>query len=159
MTEVSYLIDTHKIRLMKLIIVTLGLLLTVPFNGQNQDSRPLSNEQIIKGYFSGWAKKDWSTVASHLADGFTFTSPAPDDHISVAKFKEKCWIQAEHIEGFEFPRIVNYGNEAFAIVHVITKNKKVIRNVEYFKFENGKIKAIEVFFGGSGQGFPTGAGR
>ncbi len=45
--------------------------------------------------------------------------------------------------------------EAFALVHVITTDNKVIRNIEYFNFSNGKIKSIEVFFGGEGEGFPT----
>ncbi|SHG80210.1 hypothetical protein SAMN04488109_1909 [Chryseolinea serpens] len=112
-------------------------------------------EKIIKDYFAGWANKDWNQVSAQLADGFTFTSAAPDDHISVAKFKEKCWVQAQHIQRFEFPKITGNEREAFAIVHVITKENKVIRNVEYFNFANGKIKSIEVFFGGNGQGFPT----
>jgi len=141
---------------MKLLIMILVLVVTAGSSTYSQEPKGLSNEQIIKGYFSGWAKQDWNTIASYLADDFTFTSAAPDDHIPINKFKEKCWPQAEHIERFEFPRIVSNGNEAFAIVHVITKNKKVIRNVEYFRFENGKIKSIEVFFGGTGQGFPTG---
>src|SRR5690242_13031896 len=58
-------------------------------------------ETIIKEYFGGWEKKSWNTVAKRLADGFTFTSPAPDDHISIDEFKEKCWKQAEHIRRFE----------------------------------------------------------
>ena len=140
---------------MKIIIITFSFILAAFLQVRCQNSLHPTNEKIIKGYFAGWTNKDWNAVASHLAHGFTFTSAAPDDHISIDKFKEKCWIQAEHIERFEFPSIVSNGNESFAIVHVITKNNKVIRNVEYFHFENGKIKSIEVFFGGSGQGFPT----
>ena len=30
-------------------------------------------------------------------------------------------------------------------------------NIEYFNFINGKIRSIEVFFGGAGEGFPTNA--
>lgn len=112
-------------------------------------------EAIIKSYFSGWEKKDWNTVARNLAEGFTFTSPAPDDHIDARKFKDKCWVQAEHIKTFEFPKITEAGNQAFAIVHVITSDNRVIRNVELFTFEGNKIKSIEVFFGGNGAGFPT----
>jgi hypothetical protein len=112
-------------------------------------------EKIIKDYFGGWASKDWNQVSAQLAEGFTFTSAAPDDHISIEKFKEKCWVQAQHIQRFEFPKITGNDHEAFAIVHVITKENKVIRNVEYFNFVDGKIKSIEVFFGGNGQGFPT----
>lgn len=115
------------------------------------------HETIIKTYFSGWVQKDWSVVSSQLADGFTFTSPAPDDHIPTAKFKEKCWVQAQHIKRFDFIRITGDSTEAFAMVHVITNDDKVIRNIEYFNFENGKIKSIEVFFGGGGAGFPTNA--
>jgi hypothetical protein len=40
-------------------------------------------------------------------------------------------------------------------VHVITTDERVIRNTEYFTFESGRIRSIEVFFGGTGQGFPT----
>ena len=79
----------------------------------------------------------------------------PDDHISVEKFKEKCWEQATHIQRFEFMKISGNSEEAFAIIHVVTTDNRIIRNVEYFTFANGKIKSIEVFFGGSGQGFPT----
>jgi len=119
------------------------------------ESMQVVAEKIIKSYFAGWEKKDWETVASNLADGFTFTSPAPDDHINIDAFKAKCWVQAEHIRRFDFIKITGNEKEAFAIVHVITNEDKIIRNTEYFKFEKGKIKSIEVFFGGSGQGFPT----
>jgi hypothetical protein len=113
------------------------------------------HEKIIRRYFEGWEKKDWNQVSAQLTEGFTFTSAAPDDHISVEKFKEKCWIQADHIRKFEFVNIMGTTDKAFAIVHVITTDNNVIRNVEYFTFSDGKIKAIEVFFGGSGKGFPT----
>ncbi|HEX5167643.1 MAG TPA: nuclear transport factor 2 family protein [Cyclobacteriaceae bacterium] len=116
-----------------------------------------SAEKSIKAYFSGWQKKDWSIVAGQLADGFSFTSPAGDDHIPVEKFKEKCWVQAEYIKGFEWVRIFERGNEAFALVHVITTDNKIVRNVEFFTFSNGKIKSIEVFFGGTGAGYPSNA--
>jgi hypothetical protein len=112
-------------------------------------------EKIIRAYFAGWVSKDWNQVAAQLADGFTFTSPAPDNHITTQRFKEKCWPQATHIQKFEFIKIIGNDHEAFAIMHVITTDGKVIRNTEYFNFANGKIQSIEVFFGGTGQGFPT----
>ena len=121
------------------------------FNAYSQNEK----EKIIKNYFSGWEKKDWNIVAKNLAEGFTFTSAAPDDHINTQQFREKCWEQAAHIKTFEFPKIAESGNQAFAIVQVITNDNRVIRNVEFFTFEGQKIKSIEVFFGGNGQGFPT----
>jgi hypothetical protein len=113
------------------------------------------HERIIKNYFDGWVKKDWNLVERELAEGFTFTSAAPDDHIPIEKFKEKCWPQATFIQRFEFVKIMGNNNEAFAIIHVVTSDNRIIRNTEYFTFSDGKIKTIEVFFGGSGQGFPT----
>ena len=136
---------------MKYLVLLIGLCATTFSYSQDVPA----HEQIIKDYFSGWVKKDWRIVASHLADGFTFTSAAPDDHLPVAKFKEKCWEQAQHIKRFDFIKITGDAREAFAIIHVITTDDRVIRNVEYFNFENGKIKSIEVFFGGEGKGFPT----
>lgn len=128
------------------------------FSGKSQGSeKSQENEKIIKAYFAGWEKKDWSLISRLLADDFTFTSPANDDHIPIEKFKAKCWPQAEHIEKFDFIKIIGNDHEAFAIIHVLTKTGKIIRNTEYFNFSNGKIKSIEVFFGGSGAGFPTNA--
>jgi len=115
------------------------------------------NEKIIRAYFGGWEKKDWNQVAAQLTNDFTFTSPAPDDHISTDQFKAKCWVQAEHIGRFEFVRIMSKGNEAMALMQVVTKDGKLLRNIEYFIFYEGKIKSIEVFFGGTGAGFPTNA--
>ena len=133
-----------------------GLLATAVGHGQTGIAAPpVGAEAIIRGYFAGWEKKDWALVASHLAEGFTFTSPAPDDHLPVDKFKAKCWSQAEHIARFDFVRILGDENSAFAIIHVATQDNRILRNTEYFTFENGKIKSIEVFFGGNGLGFPT----
>lgn len=117
-----------------------------------------SNEAIIRAYFGGWEKKDWKQVAAQLADDFTFTTPAPDDHINTKQFYDKCWPQAPHIERFEYVRILDKGaEESMALMQVYTTEGKVLRNIEYFHFENGRIKSIEVFFGGSGAGFPTNA--
>src|SRR6187401_618264 len=139
------------------IFITVFLAAIFSCYGQERDDNNPSHayERIIKDYFGGWVKKDWSLVAGQLADGFTFTSAAPDDHIPIEKFKEKCWPQATHIKRFEFVKIIGDNDEAFAIMHVVTGDNRIIRNTEYVTFSNGKIKAIEVFFGGSGQGFPT----
>ena len=139
------------------IFITLFLAVIFSCHGQEQDDNNPSqtHERVIKNYFDGWVKKDWNLVERQLAGGFTFTSAAPDDHIPVEKFKEKCWPQATFIQRFEFVKILANNDEAFAIIHVVTIDNRIIRNTEYFTFSDGKIKAIEVFFGGSGQGFPT----
>jgi SnoaL-like domain/Activator of Hsp90 ATPase homolog 1-like protein len=105
-------------------------------------------EKVIKEYFSGYEKKDWNLIERLLADGFTFTSPNDDDHIDIKAFKEKCWPQAStKIKRFDVDKVIGNGDEAFARYQVMFTDGASTRNTEYFKFENGKIKEIEVFFG------------
>jgi hypothetical protein len=113
--------------------------------------------KIIRTYFSGYEKKDWSITSSQLADGFTFTSPAPDDHIPLDVYKQRCWPQSKFIKKIEFVVIVQDGDHAFALYTGTTTDNKTIRNTEYYTFSGGKIKSIECFFGGTGAGYPTNA--
>ena len=117
-----------------------------------------SAEQVIKTYLTGYEKKDWNMVADQFAEGFTFTSPAGDDHLTLAKYKEKCWGTSKFFKKVEFPRIMVDGNTAFAIYNITTTDDKIVHNVEYYTFSNGKIKSIECFFG-AGIGYPGNSGN
>jgi len=111
-------------------------------------------EEIIKTYFSGYEKKDWNLVASQLSGDFTFTSPNNDDHLTLAKYKDKCWAYAlKYFKTIEFTRIVVDGNTAFAMYNISTTDNQMVHNVEYYTFSNGKIKSIETFFS-AGVGYP-----
>jgi ketosteroid isomerase-like protein len=115
-----------------------------------------ANEKLIRAYYGGWEKKDWGLVDALLADDFTFTSPAPDDHISKAVFKRQCWnTQSALIEKFDLERVFGAGNEAFVKYVCHTKNGKSFRNVEYLRFKRGRVEAIECYFGGAG--YPSAA--
>jgi len=133
-----------------------SILLAIIFCGITVIGKAQNAANTIKTYFSGYEKKDWSITSSQLADGFTFTSPAPDDHIPLEVYKQKCWPQSKFIKKVEFISIVQQGDHAFALYSVTTTDNKTIRNAEYYTF-NGKIKSIECFFGGSGAGYPTNA--
>ena len=134
----------------KLQFLVLAAILVVANNVQAQIAE---HQKVIRDYFDGWVKKDWNQVAGQLADGFTFTSPAPDDHLTIDKFKNKCWIQSQYIAKVELVNVQGNGDEALAIIQLTTTDKKTVRNVEYYVFNKGKIKSIEVFFGGNGGGW------
>src|ERR1039458_978902 len=69
--------------------------------GQN-----LTNEEVARKWYAAWEKKDWGPVDSLLADNFTFTSAAGDDHISKSTFKARCWeTQIDFIGHFDLERI------------------------------------------------------
>ena len=118
--------------------------------GQN-----LKNEEIIRKWYLAWEKKDLGTFNNLLADDFTFTSAAGDDHISKSTFKTQCWdTQVDFIGHFELERISSGTEDAFVKYLCHTKNGKSFRNVEYLRIKNGKLQSIECYFGAQSS-FPS----
>lgn len=111
------------------------------------DAQSTEKGKAVKAYYSGYEKHDWNTVVAQFAKDFTFTSPNNDDHISVEKFKEKCWPTNSFCKKVNFIKMIESGNDLFLLVEIITTDNKVVRNVDLYKFSAGKIKSIEVFFG------------
>ncbi len=115
----------------------------------------LKNEEIIRKWYAAWEKKDLGTFNILLADNFTFTSAAGDDHISKSTFKTQCWdTQVEFIGHFDLERITTGANDAFVKYLCHTKNGKTFRNVEYLRIKNGKLESIECYFGAQSS-FPS----
>ena len=115
----------------------------------------LTNEEIIRKWYAAWEKKDLGTFNILLADNFTFTSAAGDDHISKSTFKTQCWdTQVEFIGQFELERINTGAEDAFVKYLCHTKNGKSFRNVEYLRIKNGKLESIECYFGAQSS-FPS----
>ena len=108
----------------------------------------LTNEEIIRKWYAAWEKKDLGTFNMLLADNFTFTSAAGDDHISKSTFKTRCWeTQIDFIEGFDLQHVIGDGNDAFVMYVCRTKNGKTFHNVEYLRLRDNKLEAIECYFG------------
>ena len=115
----------------------------------------LKNTETIRKWYAAWEQKDWQPVDVLLADDFTFTSAAGDDHISKSAFKTKCWeSQINFIERFDLQRVFGSGNEAFVMYVCRTKNGKSFRNVEYLRLKDDKVEAIECYFGAQSS-FPS----
>ena len=113
------------------------------------------SDQIIRKWYAAWEKGDWHPIDSLLADDFTFSSAAGDDHISKSAFKSQCWeSQKDFIERFDLQRAFGNGNEAFVMYVCRTKNGKKFRNVEYFRLRDGKVAALECYFGAQSS-FPS----
>jgi ketosteroid isomerase-like protein len=115
----------------------------------------LTNEEIVRKWYAAWEQKDWGPVDSLLADNFTFSSAAGDDHISKNAFKEQCWkTQINFIKHFELERVSTGGDDAFVKYLCHTTNGKSFRNVEYLRIKNGKLQSIECYFGAQSS-FPS----
>lgn len=116
----------------------------------------VKNEKLIREYYAAYEKKDWHMLELILADGFTFTSPAGDDHINLKTYKERCWPNASNSKRFDLEKIIIDGDDAFVTYNGWTNDGKLFRNTERFKFKDGKIKENECFFG-PGISFPNNA--
>src|SRR5262249_52273322 len=104
---------------------------------------------------SGYEKKDWGMLDGVLADAFTFTSPNDDDHIKKSTFKKRCFLsQLDFIKQFELETILAHGDVAFVKYLCRTTKGTSFRNTDYFRFADGKITAIECYFGGR-LGYPS----
>src|ERR1700730_8285682 len=111
--------------------------------GQN-----LTNEEIIRKWYAAWEQKDLDTFNILLANDFTFTSAAGDDHISKSAFKTQCWdTQVDFIGHFDLERINTGAEDAFVKYLCHTKNGKSFWNVEYLRIKDGKLQSIECYFG------------
>lgn len=114
-----------------------------PSGGQN-----LANEGLVRKWYAAWEKRDWGPVDSLLADNFTFSSAAGDDHISKSAFKEQCWkTQINFIKHMDLERVSTGADDAFVKYLCHTTNGKSFRNVEYLRIKNGKLQSIECYFG------------
>jgi ketosteroid isomerase-like protein len=120
------------------------------WGGQNS-----ANEELVRRWYAGWEKKDWGPLDSMLADNFTFTSAAGDDHISKSAFKAQCWeTQIDFIGHFELARVATVGEDAFVKYLCHNKDGKTLRNVEYLRIKDGKLQSIECYFGAQSS-FPS----
>lgn len=114
-----------------------------------------ANEEIVRRWYSAWVNNDLDTFNALLADNFTFSSAAGDDHISKTTFKTQCWdTQVAFIGGMDLERINAGADDAFVKYLCHTKNGKTFRNVEYLRITNGKLESIECYFGAQSS-FPS----
>jgi ketosteroid isomerase-like protein len=117
--------------------------------------RSTAYEEIVRKWYKAWETKDQGQFEDLMAEDFTFTSAAGDDHISKSAFKTQCWdTQVNFIDRFDLEQVFGSGNEAFVKYLCHTKNGKTFRNVEYFRFKDEKVESIECYFGGKST-FPS----
>jgi ketosteroid isomerase-like protein len=126
-----------------------------PERARALDGQNLGNEEIIRKWYAAWEIKDLATFNALLADNFTFSSAAGDDHISKSTFKSQCWdTQVDFIAHNDLERIITGVDDAFVKYLCHTKNGKTFRNVEYLRIANGKLESIECYFGAQSS-FPS----
>jgi len=107
-------------------------------------------ERLIRNLFAAYLANDRQQVGDALADDFRFTSPFDDD-LDKATYFERCWRDTCWIARQDIERIFVRGNEAFVTYHCLARDGRSFRNTEFFTFEGGKVRRIEVYFGAAWQ--------
>lgn len=105
-----------------------------------------ANADLIRQCYQCWESGDRATLDSLLAADFTFTSPN-DDHISKAEYWDVCWVHQPEVNPMDIEVLMVNEREGFARYSSEGSDGRRFRNTEYFQFENGQIKAVEVYFG------------
>jgi len=111
---------------------------------------PSSKAEMIRAIFAAYMSNDRGVVEDALTDDFRFTSPY-DDEIDKATYFERCWRNSDWIERHELEKIFVDGNEASVTYRCVAKGGKNFRNTEFFTFEGGRVKRIDVYFGATYQ--------
>jgi ketosteroid isomerase-like protein len=102
--------------------------------------------QIARELYEAYASGDRRIVEELLSDDFTFYSPA-DVGIDRDRYFERCWPNAELIEGTEFVRLVQDGDEVVVTYESTKTGGQRFCNTEVLTFEGEKIRKAEVYFG------------
>jgi hypothetical protein len=127
----------------------------VPQQARAETGLNAKSEETIRKYYKAWEMKDWGALAALLTSNFAFSSAAGDDHIPTSTFKAQCWdTQSPSIERFDLLRVFAVGSEAFVMYLCHIKSGNAFRNVEYLRLNDGKVEAIECYFGAVA-GYPT----
>ena len=102
--------------------------------------------QTVRDAYGAYESGDRSVLEEILSDDYTFFSPY-DAGIDRARYFERCWPNAEELQGFEFVRLVESGDEVLVTYESTKVDGKKFRNTEIHSFEGDKICRTEVYFG------------
>jgi ketosteroid isomerase-like protein len=80
-----------------------------------------------------------------IADDFSFTSPR-DNALDRATYFERCWPNSELMTAIRIIEAVDQGDRAF-VIYEANIGKQQFRNCEMHTARDGKLVAVEVYFG------------
>ena len=115
---------------------------------------PAEKEDLVRRSYAAYMTMARADIEAILHPDFTFTSPY-DDHIGWEDYFARCWANAGTFERFEIQQLNGTGDGCFVLYEGRSKRGTSFRNTEYFRFENGLIRSVEVFFGLEPGGTPA----
>ena len=101
---------------------------------------------IARTCFEAYVTKDRASIEGLLRDDFHFTSPI-DNALDRTTYLERCWPNSRYTESFDYIYQVEEGDRAFIVYEARTISGKRFRNAEIHTVRDGKLLAVEVYFG------------
>jgi ketosteroid isomerase-like protein len=102
--------------------------------------------KLARDAYAAYEIGDRSLIEDLLSDDFTFSSPA-DVEIDRERYFERCWPNAGRIARFEFPRMIETGDEVVVTYEAERTDGTRFRNTEVLTFAGNRIRRVEVYFG------------
>jgi ketosteroid isomerase-like protein len=102
--------------------------------------------QLARELYGAYVSGERHVVEAMLAEDFEFFSP-PDPGIDRERYFERCWPNSELIEGFEFVRLAEIGDEVIVTYESTKTDGSSFRNTEVLTFAGEKLRRAEVYFG------------
>lgn len=101
---------------------------------------------LARRYFDAFQAADRAAMEVLLAPDFTFTSPF-DDRISREAYFARCWPHAGSFRFRDDKAIFVDGAACVIVYETEGKSGGTFRNAELFRFADGQLRSIDVFFG------------
>jgi ketosteroid isomerase-like protein len=110
------------------------------------DASAGENVATARALYDAFEAKDRAAAERLIADDFRFFSPW-DNGLDRAKYFEICWPASERFEEFKLTDAVADGERVFVTYEALSRHGKRFRNAEVLTIRDGRISAVEVYFG------------
>jgi ketosteroid isomerase-like protein len=104
------------------------------------------NVATARALYCAVETNDRAAAERLIADDFRFFSPW-DNGLDRAKFFAICWPNSEQFEEFKLTDAVADGERVFVTYEALARKGKRFRNAEVLTVRDGRISAVEVYFG------------
>lgn len=104
---------------------------------------------IVQQCFQAFAGGDRAALEAVIAEDLRFFSPL-DNGLDRDAYLRLCWPNHETIASFDFVRLAEIGGGiVVATYEAGTTDGRRFRNTEILSVRDGRIRAVEVYFGWS----------
>ena len=102
--------------------------------------------ELVRAAYGAYETAERTVIEGLLSDDFTFSSPA-DVGIDRARYFERCWPNAQHLQAFTFTRLIEAADEVVVTYECTRADGSRFCNTEVLTFAADRISRVEVYFG------------